>query len=161
MSRIKNTYLYLSIFSIGLNFLFLHYLSTLNNITSTSTICETSELKMHITPLDTPLLSNIVDNYIQQKMIFVLGSMSSGTTLTRLILDTHPEVNCGDETKIVELLLSFISKTINDKYFMKFMANAGTKNITIEKATALFIYYVMENNFKSKNFTTLQGVKIV
>lgn len=105
-----------------------------------------------------PRLSEIIDTYINQKLIFILGSMSSGTTMMRLVLDTHPEVNCGEETKIIELLLSFIGTTTVNHYFMDFIQKSGVKNETIEKATAMFIYYIMENNLKTKNLTALKSV---
>lgn len=94
-------------------------------------------------------LASIVEPYFNQKFIFIVGAMSSGTTLMRLILDVHPEVNCGDETKIVHLLLEFVSGVYKDSFYVKFMNNSGVKNETINNATALFIYYMMENNKKN------------
>lgn len=176
MVRRNHMLLVVSAVSLSLNFLFLHYFSSLNSLTlDDCTMGESggggdgagksSLIKMHITTndetgneLQLPRISSFVDHYINQKLIFVLGSMSSGTTLMRLVLDTHPEINCGDETKIVELMLTFIEKTTANEYFMKFMASAGTKNATIDRATALFIYYVLENNYKTKNISFLNKV---
>lgn len=186
MVRRNHMLLVVSAISLSLNFLFIHYFSSLNSMTLDGDDCSSSSLsksvkendgssvneiekliQMRITSdeqggneLTIPRISSFVDHYIKQKLIFVLGSMSSGTTLTRLVLDTHPEINCGDETKIIELMLTFIEKTTTNEYFMRFMANAGTKNATIDKATALFIYYVLENNFKTKNITFLNKVNI-
>ena len=185
MVRRNHMLLAVSVVSVGLNFLFFHYFSTLSSLADQSAASDCNVLlgsandkhlpsldrrdlekliQMQISSgetekqVDIPRLSKLVDHYIKQKLIFVLGSMSSGTTLMRLVLDTHPEINCGDETKIIELMLSFIEKTNGNEYFMKFMANTGIQNSTLEKATALFIYYVMENNFKTMNLTFLKNV---
>lgn len=78
-------------------------------------------------------LSSLVDDYLNQKLVFIVGAMSSGTTLMRLILDVHPDVNCGDETKIVHLLLEFVDSVYRDKFYVQFMNNSGVKNETVKK----------------------------
>lgn len=78
-------------------------------------------------------LSSLVDDYLNQKLVFIVGAMSSGTTLMRLILDVHPDVNCGDETKIVHLLLEFVDSVYRDKFYVQFMNNSGVKNETVRK----------------------------
>ena len=45
-------------------------------------------------------------------IVFIGGSPRSGTTLMRVILDAHPLIRCGDETKVKQLILMKI-KTIN------------------------------------------------
>ncbi len=45
-----------------------------------------------------------------QKPIFIIGSPRSGTTLLRLILDSHPNISCGPETHFL-VDLSKIVKT--------------------------------------------------
>lgn len=78
-------------------------------------------------------LSSFVDNYLNQKLIFIVGAKSSGTTLMRMILDVHPDVNCGDETKIVHLLLEFVESVYRNNYYVEFMRHSGVKNETIKK----------------------------
>ncbi|HEV8165823.1 MAG TPA: sulfotransferase, partial [Actinomycetota bacterium] len=34
--------------------------------------------------------------------IFIVGCQRSGTTLLRLILDAHPNISCGPETRFLE-----------------------------------------------------------
>lgn len=49
-------------------------------------------------------------NRIKEKsMIFIGGMPRSGTTLMRAILDSHPMVHCGEETRVVPRVLSMRS----------------------------------------------------
>lgn len=38
-------------------------------------------------------------------MIFIGGMPRSGTTLARAMLDAHPDVRCGEETRVVPRIL--------------------------------------------------------
>ena len=42
--------------------------------------------------------------------IFVIGSPRSGTTLLRLILDSHPSISCGEETHFLRDLESVVGR---------------------------------------------------
>lgn len=42
--------------------------------------------------------------------IFVIGSPRSGTTLLRLILDSHPRISCGEETHFLRDLEAIVGK---------------------------------------------------
>ncbi len=44
-----------------------------------------------------------------QPFIFVGGMPRSGTTLMRAILDSHPSVRCGEETRLIPKILSLRS----------------------------------------------------
>ena len=39
------------------------------------------------------------------ELIFVGGVPRSGTTLMRALLDAHPDVRCGEETRVIPKLL--------------------------------------------------------
>lgn len=94
-------------------------------------------------------LSSMAEHYFHRNIIFIVGAQSSGTTLMRLLLDTHPEVNCGDETAIVHLIQSYLNNNIfGKKSLVRFMSDFGVSNQTVTKAVALFIYYIIENNKK-------------
>lgn len=42
--------------------------------------------------------------------IFVIGSPRSGTTLLRLILDSHPRISCGEETHFLRALETIVGR---------------------------------------------------
>jgi hypothetical protein len=42
--------------------------------------------------------------------IFVIGSPRSGTTLLRMILDSHPRISCGEETHFLRALHSIVGR---------------------------------------------------
>lgn len=104
-----------------------------------------------------PFLSLVseAELFLNRDMIFIVGAQSSGTSLMRLLLDVHPDINCGDETAIVHLFLRYIDANIlNNIGLQKFFTDFGIRNETIEKATGLFVYYVMENNKKNMKIDT-------
>ena len=50
---------------------------------------------------------NINDELSLEKAIIFIGGMPrSGTTLMRVILDSHPLVRCGEETRVIPRILS-------------------------------------------------------
>lgn len=79
--------------------------------------------------------------------IFIGGSMSSGTSLVRSILDVHPSIKCGPETKFVNLILDYLKSVYtSETNSLAFMKAAGLKNETIDRSIGLAVYYVMLMN---------------
>lgn len=96
-------------------------------------------------------LTSDAENYLKRDMIFIIGSKSSGTSLLQDLLNLHPDINCGDDTVAIPKILNLVGKRIfQNPAQVKFLSDFGVKNDTLEKATGLFIYYVMEKN--KKNF---------
>jgi hypothetical protein len=49
-------------------------------------------------------------NGAEPRPIFVIGSPRSGTTLLRLILDSHPRISCGEETHFLRDLEAIVGR---------------------------------------------------
>ena len=47
-------------------------------------------------------------------LIWVGGCPRSGTTLSRAMLDAHPDIRCGEETHIIPLILDFHAKHLTN-----------------------------------------------
>ena len=45
-----------------------------------------------------------------EPMIFIGGMLRSGTTLARVLLDAHPNIRCGEETRVLPRLLQMHSQ---------------------------------------------------
>nr|VZI39338.1 unnamed protein product [Spirometra erinaceieuropaei] len=73
-----------------------------------------------------------------EPLIFVGGYPRSGTTLMRVLLDVHPKVRCGPETRILPRILH-LSKQIVGKPEMVRLADAGITRDTIDAAFLQFI----------------------
>ena len=44
----------------------------------------------------------------QMPLVFIGGVPRSGTTLMRAMLDAHPDVRCGEETRVIPRILGII-----------------------------------------------------
>ena len=56
-----------------------------------------------------PGCSNEKSSKPDPPVIFIGGMPRSGTTLMRAILDSHPRVRCGEETRVIPRMLSMRS----------------------------------------------------
>ncbi|CAF0707254.1 unnamed protein product [Brachionus calyciflorus] len=77
-------------------------------------------------------------------IIFIGGYGRSGTTLVRAILDTHPNIKCGPETKIIPSLLSFMQQYTSSKLVMEDLKSAGIDSKLIENSIAEFIHHIIK-----------------
>lgn len=59
-------------------------------------------VQQHVTSDSSGALHNYDRN---EPMIFIGGMPRSGTTLARAMLDAHPEIRCGEETRVVPRIL--------------------------------------------------------
>jgi len=57
-------------------------------------------------------------------LIFVGGMPRSGTTLMRAMLDAHPDVRCGQETRIIPRILGMRANWL--KYAMISVQSSGS-----------------------------------
>ena len=74
-------------------------------------------------------------------LIFVGGFPGSGTTLMRVLLDSHPQIRCGQETRVIpKLLFTLIPHTKRETARLK---EAGVTQEVLDAALAAFISEVI------------------
>ncbi|XP_042146088.1 protein-tyrosine sulfotransferase 1-like [Ixodes scapularis] len=58
-------------------------------------------------------------------LIFIGGMPRSGTTLVRVLLDAHPDVRCGEETRVIPRLLSLKQQWVKNPTEMHRLLEGG------------------------------------
>ncbi|GAV03062.1 hypothetical protein RvY_13544 [Ramazzottius varieornatus] len=76
-------------------------------------------------------------------LIFVGGMPRSGTTLMRAMLDAHPAVRCGEETRVIPRLLALRQMWLKSDKEMRRLHSAGVTDDVINPAFAAFILEVI------------------
>lgn len=74
------------------------------------------------------------DKPISDPLIFVGGVPSSGTTLMRVLLDAHPDIRCGEETRLVPRLLMMMSRLRSVPLETRRLEEAGITGPLIDTA---------------------------
>merc|ERR1719195_1353385 len=76
-------------------------------------------------------------------IIFIGGVPRSGTTLMRAMLDAHPEVRCGEETRVVPRILQMKSKWMKSEKESMRLEEAGITGDVLDSAVSAFILEVV------------------
>ena len=85
---------------------------------------------------------------MQKSPIFIIGCPRSGTTLLRVMLDSHPNIYCGPETHLIPKLKIFYD-SLDENW--DFLQSFGlTKEDFNKKISEIFSYFP-EHNMKLKN----------
>lgn len=79
-------------------------------------------------------------------LIFIGGVPRSGTTLMRAMLDSHPDVRCGQETRIVPRILQMRMQWTKHKLERDRLEQAGITKKVMDNAIASFCLEVIVNH---------------
>ena len=77
---------------------------------------------------------------------FVGGVPRSGTTLLRVMLDAHPDIRCGEETRVIPRIISMRSKWIKSEKEHRRLQEAGFTDDILDDATRAFVSHIIAAN---------------
>lgn len=76
-------------------------------------------------------------------LVFIGGVPRSGTTLMRAMLDAHPEVRCGEETRVIPRLLGMRGQWAKSQKESQRLIEGGLSDSVIDSAVSAFIIEVI------------------
>jgi len=76
-------------------------------------------------------------------LIWIGGVPRSGTTLMRVALDAHPDIQCGAETRVIPRMLSVHAAMERSDSETTYLEAAGLTNDTLDSALAAYILTVL------------------
>ncbi|VDO75774.1 unnamed protein product [Haemonchus placei] len=75
--------------------------------------------------------------------IFIGGVPRSGTTLMRAMLDAHPDVRCGEETRVIPRILGLRAQWKRSEKEWNRLQQAGVTNEVLNRAISSFVIQVI------------------
>ncbi|RWS08996.1 protein-tyrosine sulfotransferase 2-like protein [Dinothrombium tinctorium] len=75
--------------------------------------------------------------------IFIGGMPRSGTTLLRVMLDAHPEIRCGEETRVIPRILGMRQQWMRSPFESNRLKEAGITSNVLDSAIAAFIMEII------------------
>ncbi|KAI6235724.1 Protein-tyrosine sulfotransferase [Aphelenchoides besseyi] len=96
-----------------------------------------------ISNFEQPIISSDGRINSSSPLIFIGGIPRSGTTLMRAMLDAHPDVRCGEETRVIPRILGLRGAWKKSEREWKRLQEAGVTNEVINSAIASFIIQVI------------------
>lgn len=76
-------------------------------------------------------------------LIFIGGMPRSGTTLLRVLLDAHPDIRCGEETRVIPRLLGFRQSWLKAPFESRRLQEAGITAEVLDSAVGAFILEII------------------
>ncbi|XP_071541074.1 protein-tyrosine sulfotransferase 1-like isoform X3 [Panulirus ornatus] len=99
--------------------------------------------RQHVTSDSSGALHNYDRN---EPMIFIGGMPRSGTTLARAMLDAHPEIRCGEETRVVPRILQMRQQWKRSAKESVRLQEAGVTDEVLDEAISSFILDIVVNH---------------
>lgn len=87
--------------------------------------------------------NNMIPYGDDMDLIFVGGMPRSGTTLMRVMLDAHPMVRCGEETRVIPRILGLRTQWEKSQMEKKRLEAAGVTSEVLDSAVRAFILEVI------------------
>ncbi|CAG2181132.1 unnamed protein product, partial [Oppiella nova] len=81
-------------------------------------------------------------------LIFIGGMPRSGTTLLRVLLDSHPDIRCGKETRVIPRLLDFGQSWLKAPFEARRQSEAGITPEVFNSAIGAFILEIIVKHGK-------------
>ncbi|KAG8189039.1 hypothetical protein JTE90_025477 [Oedothorax gibbosus] len=81
-------------------------------------------------------------------LVFIGGFPRSGTTLVRVLVDSHPDIRCGEETRIIPRVLGLKSQWMRSPMEAGRLREAGITTQVLDSALAAFILEIIVRHGK-------------
>ncbi|CAF3880256.1 unnamed protein product [Adineta steineri] len=89
------------------------------------------------------------DSSSLKPIIFIGGMPRSGTTLMRAILDSHPSVRCGEETRVIPRMLSMRAAWKKSTVEWNRLLSGGMTESILDSAVRAFVYEILIHHSQS------------
>ncbi len=99
-----------------------------------------------VSPPSSPPAPEKIQNGSLESIVFVGGVPRSGTTLARVMLDAHPDIRCGEETRVVPRIISMRAKWHKSGKEHERLLEAGLSDATLDQATKSFVDYIITHH---------------
>lgn len=81
-------------------------------------------------------------------LVFIGGMPRSGTTLLRVMLDSHPDVRCGGETRVIPRLLNLRHSWLKAPFESQRLQEAGITPDVLDRAVGEFMLEIIARHGK-------------
>jgi protein-tyrosine sulfotransferase len=81
-------------------------------------------------------------------VVFIGGMPRSGTTLLRVMLDSHPDIRCGGETRVIPRLLNLRNSWLKAPFESQRLLEAGITADVLDHAVGEFMLEIMARHGK-------------